>query len=55
MFDLGKEVFDWIKIQYYDSVCDGGIYWDVKKTYKNAVTNELFIELAMKIYEVTGE
>lgn len=49
-FELGMEIFNWVAEKYWDNICGGGVYWNLGKTYKNAVTNELFIELGMKIY-----
>jgi predicted alpha-1,6-mannanase (GH76 family) len=40
---------------YWDDVCKGGVWWDLKRTYKNAITNELFLVLAGLLYEVTHE
>jgi len=36
-------------------VCNGGIYWDIKKTYKNAVTNELAIECSFLLFKLLNE
>jgi len=53
MGTLSIEIFDWIYEEYWDEFCKGGVWWDIDKTYKNSVTNELFIELATRIYDST--
>ena len=37
----------------WDDVCGGGMWWNTQRTYKNAVTNELFITLAAQLHERT--
>ncbi|MCW3094969.1 MAG: coagulation factor 5/8 type domain protein [Chthonomonadaceae bacterium] len=40
---------------YWDDVCNGGVWWNRKRTYKNAITNELFLVLATSLYEATHQ
>jgi len=41
--------------RYWDEFCNGGVWWNRSRTYKNAITNELFLVLATSLYETTHE
>ena len=37
-----------------DEMYTGGVWWDPTMTYKNAITNELFLLSSASLYQVTG-
>jgi predicted alpha-1,6-mannanase (GH76 family) len=38
----------------WDSACGGGLWWRKDRTYKNAITNELFLLGAGRLHRLTG-
>lgn len=43
-------------VKYWDeNHCGGGVWWDRRRTYKNAITTELFFALASRLHALTAE
>src|SRR5262249_34532330 len=43
--DMARSIFDDMTTGW-DTVCDGGIWWNKDRRYKNAIANELFLSVA---------
>ncbi len=55
---LNKAIYIWnylVKNSWDNSSCAGGFWWNIEKTYKNAITNELFITFSTMLYFETQE
>ncbi len=50
--DMSKSIFADMS-GGWDSHCDGGIWWRKDKRYKNAVANELFLLVAVRLHQRT--
>ena len=55
---LSRSIEMWnyiIENSWDEKECGGGLWWDIEKTYKNAITNELFIVYSTMLYFRTNE
>lgn len=50
--DMAKTIFKDMS-GGWDATCNGGIWWSKAKTYKNAIANELFLEVAIRLHQRT--
>jgi len=50
--DMAKKDTDYLW-SFKDDKCGGGVWWSDAKSYKNAITNELFIKLAAAVHNRT--
>jgi predicted alpha-1,6-mannanase (GH76 family) len=47
--------FSRLVADHWDDHCGGGIWWDPKHSYKNAITNELLLYASTRLYLATGQ
>jgi len=47
--DMAKTIFKDMT-RGWNSTCGGGIWWSKKQKYKNAITNELFLSVAVRLH-----
>jgi predicted alpha-1,6-mannanase (GH76 family) len=52
--NVAKSIF-WHMSSGWDDTCGGGMWWRKDRGYKNAITNELFLQLAGRLYNRTQE
>ncbi|TDD26549.1 glycoside hydrolase family 76 [Kribbella turkmenica] len=47
--DMAVTIAEYVE-DYRDDTCGGGVWWDAERTYKNAVTNGLWIRLTAELH-----
>ncbi len=53
---MARTIFVDISGGWDTSTCNGGVWWSKSRTYKNAIANELFLEVAARLHErVSGD
>ncbi|KAH9933959.1 glycoside hydrolase family 76 protein [Epithele typhae] len=53
-WNSARIVYDLIAAEWDDSTCGGGVWWSSAHTYKNAITNQLFLHLSAAMYNRFG-
>ncbi|TYC85304.1 glycosyl hydrolase [Novosphingobium sp. BW1] len=55
LLDYAARTFASLVRTYWDDTCGGGMWWNPRRTYKNAITNELLLTAATRLYGATGQ
>lgn len=55
LLHLAFKIWNTIKTDAWDNTFGGGCWWSRKEQYKNAITNELFFTLSMRLYQALGK
>lgn len=51
---MARTIFNDMATNGWDTtICGGGMWWNKAKTYKNAITNELFLTIAARLHQRT--
>ncbi|MBD8079084.1 GH92 family glycosyl hydrolase [Cellulosimicrobium arenosum] len=48
--DMAVTIGDYVHGYWDESTCGGGVWWDGERTYKNAVTNGLYVRLTAELH-----
>ncbi|MEU4197623.1 glycoside hydrolase family 76 protein [Kribbella sp. NPDC026611] len=48
--DMAVKIAEYVEGYWDPSTCGGGVWWDAERTYKNAVTNGLWIRLTAELH-----
>lgn len=55
LLDYASETYRRLVTTYWDDRCQGGLWWDPARSYKNAITNELLLYASTQLYLATGQ
>ncbi|WP_226633100.1 glycoside hydrolase family 76 protein [Novosphingobium profundi] len=55
LLDYAARTFAELVRTHWDTTCGGGMWWNPRRTYKNAITNELLLTAATRLYRATGQ